>query len=596
MAQEEDRLSAFPDVSPAGGTPALQVSGRWRGACLFLVSIVLLLQCWKAPFLTFDDALHVTGNRQVTGELTLARIFLPQSASTYFPVTVLSYRLDRALFSGWMPQVLGSWAPGVRLHTWLYHAAATLLVWQVLLALGVGSGRALFAAFVFALHPTACETVCWVSERKNALAGFFGLASIWCSLRFAGSGRLGLGDAAQPGAGRWRPAVLLFAPLALMSAFVVWANIVGHEKTLVPPPGGSVFTALLTDVEILSRYLLNLAAPVRLSFVYYVEPIVSLADARLWAYGCALALVVAASLVLAENKPRAVLGWGWFLLALSPHLNVIAILQIMQDRYLYLALPGFLLVVAEVVAGLQARLRSRGAPALQVAAIAYILFLGGLASYRGAVFVNAYRLFSDAVEKQPPAAHARFGLSLAYAQIRMLLSRNPGADPRTLEEFRRRQGEQLRAFVDKCPDRFRQPNFSDMALDAGNCCRDDNDLGEAERYYHISAAGAPGIQTHPHTLSEALSNLADLKLRADQAEEAYALACDAVKAAPHVLDSRVMRARAAMALARKKLQDMRVDECARLWEQARADLEMVPADHQLYRQAQELLKQASPKR
>ena len=627
MAQAEDRLERR---SPAG------VPRAWLGVCLVLLSLILLLQCWKAPFLTFDDGVHITNNQQVTGELTLARVFLPQPGSTYFPVTVLTYRLDRALFSGWMPQVLESWAPGVRLHTWLYHAAATLLVWQILLALGVSPGRALFAAGIFAVHPTACETVCWASERKNALAGCFGFAAVWCWLRLRGTPpfppltkggikggwhvpavlslfllalmskpsalgllpvfvllellrkRLGLlADARGSAAPRWS-ALMLFGPLLLMSAFIVWANVAGHERTLVPPPGGSVFTALLTDTGILTRYLGNLLLPVRLSFVYYVQPITSLLEPRLWAYVLVLAAAVGGSLLLAAHKPRALLGWGWFLLALSPNLNVISILQLMQDRYLYLSFPGFLLVLIEVAAGVAARLRGRGLPALKLAAAAYVVFLAVLGFQRSGPFKNAYRLFTDAVEKQPLAAHARFGLALACAQVRALVSQNPGADPRVLEDFRRRQGEQLRAFMDICPDRYRQPNYSDIALDAGNFCADNGDVQEAERYYGLSAAGAPGIRTHPHTRSEALKNLAGLKLRAGDVAAAYALATDAVKAAPELPESRFVRAQTALALAKMKQQEKKADEAELLREQARNDLDMVPAEHPLYAQAREL--------
>lgn len=65
---------------------------RWQAVLLFLVSLVLLAQCWRAPFLTFDDALHISNNPQVTGEFTLANVFLPRSAAT-----LLQQRLEPRL-------------------------------------------------------------------------------------------------------------------------------------------------------------------------------------------------------------------------------------------------------------------------------------------------------------------------------------------------------------------------------------------------------------------------------------------------------------------------------------------------------------------
>ena len=40
----------------------------------------------------------------------------------------------------------------------------------LMLLLGFRRIEALFIALFFAAHPMACETVAWVSERKNALA------------------------------------------------------------------------------------------------------------------------------------------------------------------------------------------------------------------------------------------------------------------------------------------------------------------------------------------------------------------------------------------------------------------------------------------
>src|SRR6185295_15268875 len=57
------------------------------------------------------------------------------------------------------------------------------VLWHVMRRLGLGRGESLFVAVVFALHPTACETVCWATERKNTLAGLFGFTTLWLWLR-----------------------------------------------------------------------------------------------------------------------------------------------------------------------------------------------------------------------------------------------------------------------------------------------------------------------------------------------------------------------------------------------------------------------------
>src|SRR4029077_15684728 len=115
-------------------------------------------------------------------------------------------------------------------------------------------------------------------------------------------------------------------------------------RDMVQPPGGGVWTAILTDSEICARYILNLVAPIdihswdsvtalqsRLSFFYAVDPIVSLFDARLWAYGFGLA-AFAAALIWAAGPLRrhAVLGLVWFAAVLGPSWNLMAIPDYMQ--------------------------------------------------------------------------------------------------------------------------------------------------------------------------------------------------------------------------------------------------------------------------
>ena len=160
-------------------------TGRWAGLLIAVSPLLLLLNCWNAPFLPYDDDGHIFAN---LGPLHWGRLFLAPQDSTYFPLTILSYRLDALLFP-WLYGLLGTWAPGVRLMTCVYHAAAALFVWRIVGLLGLSRGKALFVALVFAVHPTACETVCWASERKNALAGLFGFASLWAFLRFEGQRR-----------------------------------------------------------------------------------------------------------------------------------------------------------------------------------------------------------------------------------------------------------------------------------------------------------------------------------------------------------------------------------------------------------------------
>ena len=151
-------------------TDALQPRG-WRGEipCALLIafaSLTLIAKCWNANFLSYDDLVHIHDVPQIFGNGSVWDLFkVPDD--TYRPITFLSYRLDYLLFGEWMQARWDTWAPGIRIMNWVYHAAASIVLWRLLLEIGLGRGGALFVALVFAVHPTACESVCWVSERKN---------------------------------------------------------------------------------------------------------------------------------------------------------------------------------------------------------------------------------------------------------------------------------------------------------------------------------------------------------------------------------------------------------------------------------------------
>jgi tetratricopeptide (TPR) repeat protein len=413
-----------------------------------------------------------------------------------------------------------------------------------------------------------------------------GLLPLLACLEWAGGAEFFQGKApdSPPLGRRLMMSLPLLIPLTALSVVIILVNLAGHTATLVPPPGGSLYTALLTDVEVLARYLWNAVAPFQLSFVYYVEPIVSLAYARLWLFGLLLAGVAAATIYVAENRRRAVLGWIWFIVALSPQLNIVSLLQIMQDRYLYLSLPGLFLVIYETSAGIASRMAPLRRP-MPLLAGAWIVLFAVLSFQRSPLFTNIFRLFGDAVAKQPQAAHAQWGMSLAYAQLYELAKMNPQMDPEKLKSFHDRQGEHAILFM-RCPDRVRQPNYTDLAVDAGIFSMERQDLAAAERYFQLAVEGLPCFPDLPKAKGEALKQLASLRLAAGRLQEGYDLATEAIVQVPGSVDAHFLRACAAIALLNKGVDAARA---AQLKEQSREDLALLPSDHPVYNQAQKML-------
>ncbi|MCY3020551.1 MAG: hypothetical protein NTW87_16135 [Planctomycetota bacterium] len=372
-------------------------------------------------------------------------------------------------------------------------------------------------------------------------------------------------------------------------------NIKGHGVTIIPPPGGSVFTAILTDLDIVGRYVFNVVLPFRLSAVYYVDPIRSVLDIRVLLYGVALAGLIAATVYLAATRRRAVFGWLWFFGALGPNLNLIAIPHLMQDRYLYLSMPGLLLVLAEVVAGLHARAVARGwnkqrtAYGLAVTARTYVAALAVLALMRGAVWSNMVAVFQDAVNKQPQAIFARYGLGNAYAQIWEDTRRKPKADPAKVEVLRQRWLDEWKIGVDSCPDAWRYACYLVMALNAGErAYKHDGNLAEAEHYWAIACDQPREASDNPNVRAIALCYMSSLRIEQGRFEEAYALSRRAVAASAEP-PTFFMRGRAALKLAAWRRKNGAEAEAQRLLREAGADLELIPPRASNYKQARELL-------
>ena len=409
-----------------------------------------------APFLDFDDGEHVDA-AIVTGAVPLYTAFT-QANGSIFPLTLVSFRIERALFSDVLR--ITNWAPLCRIDNLLLHALAGALLWLIFRNLRISLPWRVLIVGAFLFHPMACESVCWVSERKNVLAAAFGFAAISAALKehlkFRGFTVIVLYACAlmsKPSALGLLPTLLLLqapivvrkissddadsspmapSPTVLSSLSVAVALVVtaaaaislslqSHTHMIMKPPGGTVFTALLTDTEIIRRYMQNLLFPIALSAAYAVKPIVSVLDPRFLVNGAIVFGVVAGTVWLSRRRALSLFFWWWFFAGLGPVMNLVATMLLMQDRYVYLSAPAFFGAVILALSGVYSRVNSNtvstvSTPAPRAAWVAITAILAALvtsAVVRSTVWQNTYTLFGDAVEKQPLSALAHWNFALA---------------------------------------------------------------------------------------------------------------------------------------------------------------------------------------
>lgn len=311
---------------------------------LAALAFIPLVGCLRVPFVALDDSVLVRENPMVRGDTPWYKAFTGYYYFQYTPITFVSYRLNAVLFG-----LDAAWS--FRLVNWLLHAASACLIWRVLGLLGVKPRGGLFVACAWAVHPMACETVAWIAERSNAFAFFFGIVSLWCYVKWhgrwqgvalsavafgaallskplalgwlpiffvlellGGPARLrGDGNAEEPsGKGwwaGWRVAGIRLLPLTALAFALLWVGLSSYQTATRPPPGGTWFTALLTDSGLFLKYVWNITVPIGLSIMYAVRDIVSLTDGALWLNGLAWLVLLGASVMCAASRRRAIFGW-----------------------------------------------------------------------------------------------------------------------------------------------------------------------------------------------------------------------------------------------------------------------------------------------
>lgn len=576
---------------PSGGFGIKEsTSFRLRAAAIVLSTVFAVIGCFGADFISFDDSAHIS-NSNYANATSIWDYFVPKTGTNYIPLAFISYKADKWLHEGWSNALFKSWAPGVRLDSLLIHAGAALILWRLLARLRLGETRAFFIALLFACHPLACETLCWISERKNTLAAFFGFSALWVQSRaftapsaaphsscdrFAISGIWRqlfmsvfyvLGLIGKPSVLGLLPILVLLECAVLFPAFrsrllntndaespdiqsvnnkpstsivgfillggitlaCLRVNLFAASTELTLPPGGSIFTALLTDLDIFSRYLFNLACPTNLSSMYYVKAVTSLGDPRVWIYGVILTATVGGTIFFARNRWMAAFGWFWFFSALATNANIIAIIFWMQDRYVYLSTPGFLIAMSECLAGLGQRFgdeRKRRLIGIAFGSILAAVFMAISAS-RGFVWTSTFQLNRDAIEKQPLSFFAHYSLSCTLYPPG---SRTKPGTPEYDAVQRAWKKELLTALYD-CPDSERFNVKQGVAEELGKDAYARGDAEAAEKYFTLGITKLPLAPdfAEPHGVSLAYLSMLDLyhkrdpQIALEKAKEAFRL-------------------------------------------------------------------------
>ncbi len=377
---------------------------------------------------------------------------------SYRPLETATHILETFFF--WESRDRHLWT-GYRLASLFAHALNALLVfavaWRVARA---GLAASLVSGILFALHPVATEAVTVASFREDVMCLFFLLAaalshvagvesrgprSAWLAALTAGL--LGLSILSKE-VGFVGPVLLLAAdalfarprpwervraqPLAegarygaLVAVALAYAvlrfAIMKHPGEATPWPGasaanpkGSLLVSCLTMVPVFADYLRLYAFPLHLRADYMV-PVVYSADDPRFRMGLFVLLGAAALGLAAAFRSRpAALGLLLLALGLAPVSNVVPIVNIQAERYLYVPLAGVALAAGAGAEAFRRRalaLSPDHAAAAGVLVGTLLLALGVRTWLRLPVWNSNDTLWQATVEDEPLSTRARIGLS-----------------------------------------------------------------------------------------------------------------------------------------------------------------------------------------
>jgi tetratricopeptide (TPR) repeat protein len=441
-------VAVTPETPPAGRRRAIIISI----GILAVAALGAYHNTFSAPF-EMDDADTIRGNPTIRHVWPPWEALSPARGGTTVsgrPFLNLSFAVNYAI-SG--EEVWSYHAFNLAVH--FLGACALFGIIRRTLGLPLLRGRfgdaqvplALAVAALWLLHPLQTESITYVSQRAESLAGLFCLLTLYGFIRAAeASGRLGksawgamswascllgmatkeftvalpllvlaydaifLGDGESRGLaaviGRRRGYYLALASTWVLLGYLVIANhdrggTTGHQQGLTP----AIY--MLSQCHAITVYLKLAFWPSPLVFDYGQR--VNRHFAEVWPQALMLVCLLTGTGVALWRRSAAGFAGLWFFALLAPSSSILPLAsQTMAEHRMYLPLAA---IVALAVTGLFALLGRRSLILWPVLAVV----LGWLTFERNETYGSNLALWKDTVAKAPHNGRAWYNLSVLYS-------------------------------------------------------------------------------------------------------------------------------------------------------------------------------------
>jgi len=401
------------------------------------------------PFI-FDDNLAIVDNPQVRSLNPFK--FPPKIATTISgrPMLIFSFAVDYAIAG---------------LHREIYHITNLLIhlvsalflygiVRRTLRSPKIAGGRFVSAAPILAaiiaslwvVHPLTTQSVTFIVQRAESLAGLFLLATLYFTIRLTGGSRwwgplaviacaCGMATkeivAAAPilallydrtfVAGSFKDALArrwkFYLALAATWLLILYSLHTGLRGTMVgfnlgiSPPDYA-----RTELNVIARYLRLAFWPTDLTLDYGDWPVAVHWSDVSWQGWLVLASAIFFAICLRWRPWLGFLG-AWFFLILAPTSSVLPIKQeAAAEQRMYLPLVAVICLVVISISILIERRRALRRFSI-VAACAIVVTFTSLTIARNQQYTDAVTIWTDTVTKRPANARARYNLGQVWAKI-----------------------------------------------------------------------------------------------------------------------------------------------------------------------------------
>lgn len=414
------------------GSRLFATSWRFGGLWLAAAVLVAYASTFEAGFLAYDDPWLVRDNPLLTRGLG-------EFATAAFTDFGLATR--RALGAEYLPlRDLLVWcevhAFGVRpepMHavSVLLYASACAVIRHVLLMTMRSPRAAEFAAWAFALTPVHVESVAWIAGQKDVVALLFAALTMREVMRDAKGSTasaalfyaaallskamavatlpvaLALAWARGLRVARSKGVALAIVAVAITAVHVHVGRVVHMTTPLV---GGSHGAAFATMGIVFLRYLRACFDPAALAMAHDVDVRPAGDPLGVLAWGGVATLVVMGLRLRARTRAP-LLGAAIFLVALAPVSQLfVGLANLMADRYLWLAVLGPWLVVADTLD------RATKTVVFRTAFLVASLGLGSATATRARLFGDECALWTEAVSRTERSTIAPFALGIALEE------------------------------------------------------------------------------------------------------------------------------------------------------------------------------------